>query len=905
SYADYTAPRADTGFSLQYFSELTVAEAHEIVETNGLPTILPRNSIVQWFFDSTIPTNPSDIELAAGEFIPCLDDLLQITKAMEFAYHQTSARSVIVQLVGMPNLICYHLSKIRLLVNVNNNVYGINSASAILVHLHAKKLLLSHLIHAFSLIRVNEPITGFLVTRTPIYTLGCLLNERWAMEDILNARAELTYFRRAVLKMEDEPSFLFFPTSFINDCRLLYAKPERRYSQNLIWLRERIRAGKIHTFGFVAWTTEHYASFTKFRLEDVYLGDSLHLPASRDILPILQWVLAGLATHEINPNNRIRDGIIDRQSTMAGCGSCGIAATNFVELMGDFGARRWRAKESEAFRDEFMRELLLYHLVAKRRTSPWSDWVVPCSRLSIGEQPGFEPAAVGYNDFNLYMPAANHPVFDWIVELDAQPVITFENIPSVSPSKMNTASAPHAPALAPSFELQAPSIPPISQLAAMNLDKGKKEIIDPTIDLCTPPRLAIKEEVIDLSFSPSPLLISPLRLGIKRKHAASPCKNVGGVVDLISPPRVRPKIEPESKPARAIETESGRIVTGAQFQSLDAAVAAVYEQQEALGHKWVYGQSFKTDAGTLKKRTIRCNHYRNPVSTHRGDLDPSDHRQGKTLKTNCMARVNICRVSGSPTDWYLSSVTLTHNHDREIPIGGVASRPPTKEQREVVARFSDSFSRRHISKVLDSHFPGHNLDDKKISNILNASRRETREHLASLGGGGDIAAILAAIEEASRTEPGWDSATRIDEDNVVTALWWQSPQQAELTRRYPDIILTDNSYNRNDKQYPLNIGIIIDSHGKSRNAWYAFQKKEDTDTHSWILRCHLKASGGVHPEVLISDRDPGLIAAVAHILVFTFHVYCLSHLLDNIDHNLRRSLGEDWSNFVQDFWAAY
>ncbi|KAJ6618543.1 hypothetical protein B0H10DRAFT_1795120, partial [Mycena sp. CBHHK59/15] len=56
---------------------------------------------------------------------------------------------------------------------------------------------------------------------------------------------------------------------------------------------------------------------------------------------------------------------------------------------------------------------------------------------------------------------------------------------------------------------------------------------------------------------------------------------------------------------------------------------------------------------------------------------------------------------------------------------------------------------------------------------------------------------------------------------------------------------------------------------------------------------------------LISDRDPGLIMAVSIVLVFTFHVYCISHLLDNIDTNLRRSLGADWGNFQQDFWAAY
>lgn len=207
------------------------------------------------------------------------------------------------------------------------------------------------------------------MTQIPVSTLGCLLNERWAQEDVLNARAELTYFRRAALVMEDEPSFLFFPTSFINDCRILYSQPQRRYSKNIIDLRARIRAGRVRTFAFLAWTTSHYSSFVKFCLRDIELGDSLHLPAANDIFRILQWVLAGLLNHEMEPETRIRAGPIDRQSTMAGCGSCGIAATNFVELRADLGVRPWRAKQSEAFRDEFLRDLILYHLISKRKTS--------------------------------------------------------------------------------------------------------------------------------------------------------------------------------------------------------------------------------------------------------------------------------------------------------------------------------------------------------------------------------------------------------------------------------------------------------------------------------------------------------------------------------------------------------
>ncbi|KAF8156389.1 hypothetical protein K438DRAFT_1777471 [Mycena galopus ATCC 62051] len=269
---------------------------------------------------------------------------------------------------------------------------------------------------------------------------------------------------------------------------------------------------------------QHYASFVKFEQQDLAFGDSLHLGPATDILAILRWVLEGLPSHEIGPNTTFQPGTIDRQSALAGGGSCGISATNFAELRADIG-HPWRAKQSEAFRDEFLRDLLLYPLIAKRKTSSYAEWVTPCTRMSIGEQAGFYPAAVGYNDFNLYMPAASLSTkSEWtaFVKLTrAQPMITLTNTPKPSPSKTRATgvfvSAPGG--LAPAFELQPPAVPPISKLAAINLVDAPANHFQ--FDLSgygtstsapqTPPRKIKPEaEVIDLCTPSTPAMISLL-----------------------------------------------------------------------------------------------------------------------------------------------------------------------------------------------------------------------------------------------------------------------------------------------------------------------------------------------------------------------------------------------------------
>ncbi|KAJ7859985.1 hypothetical protein B0H14DRAFT_2198708, partial [Mycena olivaceomarginata] len=126
-----------------------------------------------------------------------------------------------------------------------------------------------------------------------------------------------------------------------------------------------------------------------------------------DLLPTLRWAFAGLG--DFSPHvtqDHIAPGVMDRQRTLAGEGSCGIAAVNFVEFRVDMSIPRWMSDQSAEFRDFMLQEMLLYHLIARRKTTTYNDWVTSCFLASNGELPGFTAnLAVGYLDFNLEMPS--------------------------------------------------------------------------------------------------------------------------------------------------------------------------------------------------------------------------------------------------------------------------------------------------------------------------------------------------------------------------------------------------------------------------------------------------------------------------------------------------------------------
>ena len=451
------------------------------------------------------------------------------------------------------------------------------------------------------------------------------------------------------------------------------------------------------------------------------------------------------------------------------------------------------------------------------------------------------------------------------------------------------------------------------------------DLVTPTPSPVSPNRLA-KKEVLPLRLqvqTPSPKLcsteiislVSPIHVRTKFKLEPT--------INLITPPSKELKRKPEPqvhahsigiKPMRklSISSESNiiqfnpppHICEDQQFASLNDAVEAVYTEEESFGHKWVKGQTKRGSGGDIRRITLRCNHYRLPTECYSTSIDPSNHRQGKSSKTDCKAHVNIIRDLESG-QWMFNVPNWAHNHPPDIPSGGHASRPPTKAIRAAITAITSTtnIGRSDVSKLIQQHPEydhKHPLEPRQISNVLNAARRTAREEVRSLGG--DVNAIVTWLR--AHTDEGWNYRLQIDDHQVVTGIWWQSPLQVELSRRYSDILIYDDAYNRNNVGYPLGIGIGIDNHAQSRNIWYVVHARENIPSYIWVLQAHLETTE-IPPEIFASDRHLALISAVEEVLPLTRHVFCLHHLSGNVSVNVRNALGAEFSNFNRDFWAMY
>ncbi|KAJ7607827.1 hypothetical protein DFH06DRAFT_971911, partial [Mycena polygramma] len=216
---------------------------------------------------------------------------------------------------------------------------------------------------------------------------------------------------------------------------------------------------------------------------------------------------------------------------------------------------------------------------------------------------------------------------------------------------------------------------------------------------------------------------------------------------------------------------------GTTYNSFDEGQAAVYGLEASRGHIWKISQTKKVN-DVPRRITLRCNHYYHQSPTHLDTIDPSDYRKGKTIKTGCMAHVNLC-YNGDGT-WRISMTDWHHNHPPQLPTGGAIARPPTAQQQGIVANLcadsTSNFTRSQIAKILSDRFPDHILEPRQISNMMNKARREAREEVDSLGG--DMASIITEVTRKGETEHGWRHSLRLNDQQVVVGFWWQSPIQA-------------------------------------------------------------------------------------------------------------------------------
>ncbi|KAJ3712562.1 hypothetical protein C8R42DRAFT_647375 [Lentinula raphanica] len=878
----YIMPTAHTAFSWNFFHSLTFASVMDL----DFPVIAQPGYVQHFSFEPEIPLSAASTVIRTSETVPHISDIQPILAQLEDEYLRGN-RSVKLWVLGRVELI--HFSKIRLFLIINNHSKAVKTSrmlSAVVQQLRMS----SEDMQLFRNSKITTPLCGFYGTglNFPLWQVyDGLMDEEWLADDILNAHMELLYFRKMSIESEsrlDSSMIIFLPIHFM-----------LKHLETTFMLC------------FLHYLDHHYTAYIYQSASLTLLyGDSLGHTLDRTVQEILEWVLT-----DISSIKHIHAGEIHQQPTSGpGSGSCGVAAFNFLHRRCIAGITPWSPANSNKIRRAMLQDLIEYHLIATKKIQDADNWYKPAlfpDTEKLESQGTINTQVYAYKDCNRVLPNNQHPIYKFLASkspllLPTAPFI--DELPAVDTINnlfnghdINDRTLPfvdqlHSASLLPPISL-GPSRSKIYEtllssddekiIQKPSLRKRKSILLSPTSPSdcrkwthrnpsATAQIVKAEPDVISLitptssptKLDPDIIIISPCRPKIKRDDSL---ESSPGFVLLSSPPKSEEKAFAFSR--TSVDPKSHRgIVCGSIFKSLEDARDFIYKEEEQNGHKWVIGTT-KVKSGVITRQTLSCNRRRIHKPVHDQTIDPADFRQGRSIKTGCQAHINVVR-DGTGL-WRLSIVDLEHNHDRSIPVGGVAAHYPTPDQRNFISNLATlpdaRFSRSQVAATMKIQTAEDGLkrwerplEPRQITNIMNSARKQASNDIAALGG--EVKAILRKIENLSRDEPGWRYRIRVDDTGTVTGIFWQSP----------------------------------------------LQKTEDIASFEWVLLCYIGDSPDDSipaPEVFASDRHQSLIAAVSNRLSFTYHVYCLHHLEGNVDKNLRLSLGADWREFNSAFWNMY
>ena len=144
-------------------------------------------------------------------------------------------------------------------------------------------------------------------------------------------------------------------------------------------------------------------------------------------------------------------------------------------------------------------------------------------------------------------------------------------------------------------------------------------------------------------------------------------------------------------------------------------------------------------------------------------------------------------------------------------------------------------------------------------------------------------------------------AIKFDDSNTLTHLFWMTPSQLELWYQYSDIVVQDVTCKTNRYDMALSLFVVLDENRNIRLAAQALIIDETKESHEWTFEQINIATNDMHPQVIITDADPAVHAAIRSTFFKSYPMHCTFHISQNLIKRLSRLLGEKFHEFSIQF----
>ncbi|GJJ76621.1 zinc finger SWIM domain-containing protein 3 [Entomortierella parvispora] len=283
------------------------------------------------------------------------------------------------------------------------------------------------------------------------------------------------------------------------------------------------------------------------------------------------------------------------------------------------------------------------------------------------------------------------------------------------------------------------------------------------------------------------------------------------------------------------------------------------------------------------------------------NVDPDKHRNCTSSRECCPCQIVVRSPRELFPRWRITSLVTDHCHELkkcDILESNQRDKRLSAEMLQLITTHAGKCDPKFIVYMLQHEWPDKAFDLRTVANAIQKAKNSA--HI----GGSEAAELHKILQDKTRNDKDWFFATDLDENGRLRRMFWMSPSQRYLYRRYRDVVISDNTYKTNRFGMPLNVIVIIDNAGKSRLVGCSLVSGESVEDYEWILEQLLAASDNVYPHIIFVDEDPAMEAACATTISKTTVLNCIWHLRQNLNKNLHGALGKDWNDFISAFWTT-
>ncbi|XP_019054503.1 PREDICTED: protein FAR1-RELATED SEQUENCE 5-like [Nelumbo nucifera] len=267
-------------------------------------------------------------------------------------------------------------------------------------------------------------------------------------------------------------------------------------------------------------------------------------------------------------------------------------------------------------------------------------------------------------------------------------------------------------------------------------------------------------------------------------------------------------------------------------------------------------------------------------------------------RCGCMAEMKISRRKDG---WFhVVAFNETHNHmivtPKKVHMPKSQRKVNEPQGTQVTIADDSNIAPKESMELMTNEASGHEnigftpVDQK---NYLHSNRtRKVKK--------GEVGNVLQYFEVKQLEDPSFIYAIQLDQNDIVTNLFWADAQMIVDYGHFGDVICFDTTYRTNQENRPFVLFVGVNNYKQIIIFGAALLYDESIDTFEWLFKVFIKTMGGKKPKTILTDDDAAMVNAINSVFSESHHQLCIWHMYQNATKYLN-SVFEKFKTFPKDF----